>query len=218
MWIPSLVGAENVWLVAVCMALVLTNMILFITLFCRMDVTNLPSPFVASTYWFAMAAVPMLHICWQGHLTCLGILVAILILLHIDYQHEATEEAFLATLVWCVLSLVVTHTIAGVLLIWVYLMLKRKICVRTWLASLIAIGIYALFAFALHYLGWLEMLWKDHLPTISWLEWLIVGGVYLCAFLITYFPLRKESVASGVLYVGSITGLIVGYILLNLIP
>jgi hypothetical protein len=97
-------------------------------------------------------------------------------------------------------------------------MLKRKISVRTWLASLIAIGIYALFTFALHYLGWLEVIRKDHLPTISWLEWLIVGGVYLCAFLITYFPLRKESVASGVLYVGSITGLIVGYILLNLIP
>lgn len=218
MWIPSLVGAENVWLVAVCMALVLTNMILFITLFCRMDVTNLPSPFVASTYWFAMAAVPMLHTCWQGHLTCFGILVAILILLHIDYQHEATEEAFLATLLWCTLSLEIAHTIAGVALIWGYLLIKRKISLRTWLASLIAIGIYVLFALTMHYFGWLEVVWKEQLPTIYWWEWLIVGGVYLCAFLITYLPLRKESVGSGVLYVGSITGLIVGYILLNLIP
>lgn len=218
MWIPSLVGAENVWLVAVCMALVLTNMILFITLFCRMDVTNLPSPFVASTYWFAMAAVPMLHTCWQGHLTCFGILVAILILLHIDYQHEATEEAFLATLLWCTLSLEIAHTIAGVVLIWGYLLIKRKISLRTWLASLIAIGIYVLFALTMHYFGWLEVVWKDQLPTIYWWEWLIASGAYLCVFLITYFPLRKESVASGVLYVGSITGLIVGYILLNLIP
>lgn len=218
MWIPSLVGAENVWLVAVCMALVLTNMILFITLFCRMDVTNLPSPFVASTYWFAMAAIPMLHTCWQGHLTCFGILVAILILLHIDYQHEATEEAFLATLLWCTLSLEIAHTIAGVVLIWGYLLIKRKISLRTWLASLIAIGIYVLFALIMHYFGWLEVVWKDQLPTIYWWEWLIASGAYLCVFLITYFPLRKESVASGVLYVGSITGLIVGYILLNLIP
>lgn len=216
MWIPSLVGAENVWLVAVCMALVLTNMILFITLFCRMDVTNLPSPFVASTYWFAMAAVPMLHTCWQGHLTCLGILVAILILLHIDYQHEATEEAFLATLVWCVLSLEITHTIAGVVLIWGYLLIKRKISLRTWLASLIAIGIYVLFALTMHYFGWLEVVWKDQLPTIYWWEWLIASGAYLCVFLITYLPLRKESVGSGVLYVGSVIGLIVVYIL-NLI-
>lgn len=183
-----------------------------------MDVTNLPSPFVASTYWFAMAAIPMLHTCWQGHLTCFGILVAILILLHIDYQHEATEEAFLATLLWCTLSLEIAHTIAGVVLIWGYLLIKRKISLRTWLASLIAIGIYVLFALTMHYFGWLEVVWKDQLPTIYWWEWLIVGGVYLCAFLITYFPLRKESVASGVLYVGSITGLIVGYVLLNLIP
>ena len=104
MWVPTFLREENNALVIVTLVLTIINTLLTTHYFYRGGISSLPSPFVAATIWFASSAFPTLHSCWQAQLVIMGVLLACLVLLKMDYQHEATEEAFLATLICCVVA------------------------------------------------------------------------------------------------------------------
>ena len=118
MWVPSFFEQEYLIPKVVTLLLTIINALLITQCFYRGRETNLPSPFVGSTYWLAMSAIPALHTCWQAQLVIMGALLAILTLLRTDFHHEATEEAFLSTLICCFFAPLPVAILTGILLIW----------------------------------------------------------------------------------------------------
>jgi hypothetical protein len=132
-----------------------------------------------------------------------------------DYQHEATEEAFLSTLICCIVAIAPTIFFTGIMILWGYLIAKRQMTWRVWLASLIAIALRFFVAFGLRYMGWLEWLWIENLPHLAWQEWLIAIGIAIATFAAVLLPMRKASVSSGVFYITyMVASLIAGCMLL----
>lgn len=200
MWVPSFLRQENItWLITT-LVLVILNTLLITRYFYKGRETNLPSPFVGSTYWLAMSAIPALHTYWQAQLTIMGLLLALLVLLNMDYQHQATEEAFLATLICCIVAVVPSILFTGVMMLWGYLIAKRQMTWRVWFASLIAIAVRIVLMVILHYKGWLETIWMENIPQLSGWQWLLFGAIFLATTLMILLPLRKPSVGSGVFY------------------
>lgn len=215
MWIPSFFRQENTaWLIAT-LVLVILNTLLTTQYFYKSGITSLPSPFVAATTWFGLSAIPALHACWQTQFVIMGVLLACLVLLKMDYQHEATEEVFLATLICCVVAVIPSIFFTGIMMLWSYLIAKRQMTWRVWAASLIAIAIRIVGMAVLHYMGWLQVIWMENIPHLSGLLWLLFGVVYLLSFLSIYIPLKRPSVSSGVFYLITIIILIFANLLWN---
>ena len=191
------------------------NTLLTTQYFYRAGLTSLPSSFVATSTWFGLSVLPLLHTCWQAQLLLLGVLLVGLILLKMDYQHEATEEAFLSTLICCIVAIAPTIFFTGIMILWGYLIAKRQMTWRVWLASLIAIALRFFVAFGLRYMGWLEWIWIENLPHLAWQEWLIAIGIAIATFAAVLLPMRKASVGSGVFYITyMVASLIAGCMLL----
>ena len=199
-WVPSFFEQEYLIPKVVTLLLTITNALLITQCFYRGRETNLPSPFVGSTYWFAMSAIPALHTCWQTQFVIMGMLLAILTLLRTDYHHEATEEAFLSTLICCFFAPLQSTIMTGILLIWGYLIFKGLMTWRVWFASLIAIAVRIILMTVLHFLGWLEWLWLENIPHLTAWQWLTFSGVFLLTALLLLLPMRKPSTASGIIY------------------
>lgn len=187
--------------IAITLALTLINSLLLTRLFYKDGITNLPSPFVLTTYWFAMSCLPWQHDMWQAQLMVLGIGLTVLALLKTDFHHEATEESFLATLICCFLTPTLGTIILGIMLVWGYLIAQRQMTWRVWFASLIAIAIRVLVAGFLRYCGWLEWLRLENIPHLTGMQWAIFGGISLVAAMMMLLPLRKPSTASGTMYI-----------------
>ena len=200
MWVPSFFEQEYLIPKIVTFLLTITNALLVTQCFYRGRETNLPSPFVGSTYWLAMSAIPALHTCWQAQLVIMGMLLAILTLLRTDFHHEATEEAFLSTLICCFFAPLQSTIMTGVFMIWGYLIFKGLMTWRVWFASLIAIAVRVILMAVLHFLGWLEWLWLENIPHLAAWQWLTFIGVFLVTALLLLLPLRKPSTASGTIY------------------
>ncbi len=182
------------------LGLAIINSILVMQVFYKGGETNLPSGFVLSASWLGMSAIPALHTCWQAHVVVLGVLLALLVLLKMDFHHEATEEVFLATLICCTVAVVPSVLYAGVLMLWGYLIVKQQMSWRVWLASLIAIAVRVVFMTILHYFGWLESIWMENIPRLSGILWGIFLGVFLLTSIAVILPMRRPSVGSGVFY------------------
>lgn len=215
-WIVSLVQDESYIAVIATMALSLINSLLIAQLFYKGGETNIPSIFVTSTYWFAISVVPVLHTYWQAQLVILIVLSVLLTLLQIGYQQEATEEVFLATLICCFLAPLKPVLITSIFLLWGYLIAKGHMTWRVWAASLIAIALRVMIMIILHYFGWMEWLWLENIPRLSGVQWAIFGGVFLCTSLAILLPLRKASIASGVINIITTLGLLIFGILIYL--
>lgn len=200
MWIPSLAGGKEVVTVAITLLLTLVNGLLGMQLAYRGKITNLPSGFVASTWWVMMSAIPALHTCWQAQFVVMGILLANIVLQKMDFHHEATEETFLATLIYCIVAVVPSVFYTSIMMLWGYLIAKQQMTWRVWFASLIAIAIRVIVMFVLHYCGWLEVIWMENIPHLPWQQWVIYLGVFLLATTAILFPLRRPSVGSGIYY------------------
>lgn len=185
------------------------NTLLTTQYFYRAGLTSLPSPFVATSTWFGLSVLPLLHTCWQAQLLLLGVLLVGLILLKMDYQHEATEEAFLSTFICCIVAIAPTIFFTGIMILWGYLIAKRQMTWRVWLASLIAIALRFFVAFGLRYMGWLEWLWMENLPRLAWQDWLISIGIIIVTFAAILLPMRKASVGSGVFYITYMVALLI---------
>lgn len=209
MWIPSFIRQEIIILVTVTWVLTIMNTLLTTQYFYRAGLTSLPSPFVATSTWFGLSVLPLLHTCWQAQLLLLGVLLVGLILLKMDYQHEATEEAFLSTLICCIVAIAPTIFFTGIMILWGYLIAKRQMTWRVWLASLIAIALRIFVAGGLRYMGWLEWLWMENLPHLAWQEWLIAIGIDIATFAAVLLPMRKASVSSGVFYITYMVALLI---------
>ena len=210
MWIPSFIRQEIIILVTVTWVLTIMNTLLTTQYFYRAGLTSLPSPFVATSTWFGLSVLPLLHTGWQAQLLLLGVLLVGLILLKMDYQHEATEEAFLSTLICCIVAIAPTIFFTGIMILWGCLIAKRQMTWRVWMASLIAIALRVVTMIILHHFDWLKWIWMENIPHLSGLKWLMFGGSFVGTFVAIYLSIHKSSVITGIFYIAFTLGLFIG--------
>lgn len=210
MWIPSFIRQEIIILVTVTWVLTIMNTLLTTQYFYRAGLTSLPSSFVATSTWFGLSVLPLLHTCWQAQLLLLGVLLVGLILLKMDYQHEATEEAFLSTLICCIVAIAPTIFFTGIMILWGCLIAKRQMTWRVWMASLIAIALRVVTMIILHHFDWLKWIWMENIPNLPGLKWLMFGGSFVGTFVAIYLSIHKSSVITGIFYIAFTLGLFIG--------
>lgn len=200
-WISSLIQIEPICEVLITSLFAICNAVLLSVVYSKLEVTNLPSPFVAITYWIGISAMPFFHSYWQGQVLIASVLVALLMLGNVGYRNqEAAEESFLSTLIVCIVSLVVCQALIGVLVIWIYLLSKRILTWRNWMASVIAIIVVVLYCGVSHYLGLItfsQILCDFFQQWDAWIEMALLVVIST----ITYLTIKRSSIASGIVYI-----------------
>jgi hypothetical protein len=136
--------------------------------------------------------------------------IAIMTFSRMNIQQEATEQAYVLTLMCLIVSPQLSVMVTCILYVLGYLLVRSHFTWRVLVAILLAIATYVMYSAIFRYFGWLEFMWLENLPKLPWQWWLIGGGVYILSWLILYLPLNKPSASSGVLYVISIIGVIMG--------
>ena len=167
----------------------------------RVGWMNIPSGFVLATVWMVLSVLPVWDLGWQIHVVAMMFMLTVLIVSWVDVQKEATEQAYILTLMCLVLSPHLVVMIAGVLLVLGLLLARSRFTWRVLMAILLAIATYVLYSVIFRYFGWLDFLWLENLPRISWEKWAIGGAAYLLLWLMLYLPIKRPSVLSGTIYV-----------------
>ena len=207
-WILSFFSLEPLAAVAATLVGTIINSWLVAQVLFLAGMTKFPSPFAATTYWVAMSALPILHTCWQAQLLGVSILTSLLILMTIKHREEITEESFLISLIWSFLSPTRAIMVVSLVIFWIYLIAKGYMTWRVWAASLMAMALRVLLMAGLHYWGWMEWLWMENIPTLMWHEWVIFASSFVGGSSILLLSIRKPSIASGVIYVLCLVGLL----------
>ncbi len=203
------------WLsLLITMILVIVNALIIMSVFYQSNIINLPTAFIPVTYWVMASAYPALHTCWQGQLVVLGLLLAYLTLLHIDYKHVPLEEAFLSTLILCGISLLLPDILLLIPVMWLYLLYRHVITWRVLAASWIAIATFGLYYAVACFLGWTSLPHKlffqiQHLP-----RWITIGQMILVT-LIIYLPIRLSSIGTGIIYVLTMLSAMAGAVVMQ---
>ena len=213
LWIISLWRGVSFGHMGVGVVLVLINSLLATQTVYRVGWTNLPSGFVVSTIWVILSAFSVWHLCWQIHVVAMMFFIAILVFSKMNIQQEATEQAYILTLMCLVVSPHLSVMVTCFLYVLGYLLVRSHFTWRVLVAILLAIATYVLYSAIFRYLGWLDFLWMENLPKLPWQWWLLGGGVYMLSWLMLYLPITKPSITSGILYIIGIIGTITGGVL-----
>ena len=213
LWIISLWRGVSFGHMGVGVVLVLVNSLLATQTVYRVGWTNLPSGFVVSTIWVILSAFSVWHLCWQIHVVAMMFFIAILVFSKMNIQQEATEQAYILTLMCLVVSPHLSVMVTCILYVLGYLLVRSHFTWRVLVAILLAIATYVLYSAIFRYLGWLDFLWMENLPKLPWQWWLLGGGVYMLSWLMLYLPITKPSITSGILYIIGIIGTITGGVL-----
>lgn len=208
LWIVSLWKGVSFAHMGVGIVLALINSLLATQTAYRVGWTNLPSGFVMSSVWMVLSALSVWQLCWQVHVTAMMLFIAILVFSKMNVQQEPTEQAYALTLMCLIVSPQLSVMITCILYVLGYLLARSHFTWRVLVAILLAVATYVLYAAIFRYLGWLEFLWLENLPHLSWQWWLLGGGVYLLTWLMLYLPITKPSTLSGAIYILGILGAI----------
>ena len=208
LWIVSLWKGVSLAHMGVGIVLALINSLLAIQTVYRVGWTNLPSGFVLSSVWMVLSALSVWQLCWQVHVTVMMLFIAILVFSKMNVQQEPTEQAYALTLMCLIVSPQLSVMITCILYVLGYLLARSHFTWRVLVAILLAVATYVLYAAIFRYLGWLEFLWLENLPHLSWQWWWLGGGVYLLTWLMLYLPITKPSTLSGAIYIIGILGAI----------
>lgn len=209
LWIVSLWKGVSLAHMGVGIVLALINSLLATQTAYRVGWTNLPSGFVLSSVWMVLSALSVWQLCWQVHVTAMMLFIAILVFSKMNVQQEPTEQAYALTLMCLIVSPQLSVMITCILYVLGYLLARSHFTWRVLVAILLAVATYVLYAAIFRYLGWLEFLWLENLPHLSWQWWWLGGGVYLLTWLMLYLPITKPSTLSGAIYIIGILGAIV---------
>ena len=208
LWIVSLWKGVSFAHMGVGIVLALINSLLATQTAYRVGWTNLPSGFVLSSVWMVLSALSVWQLCWQVHVTAMMLFIAILVFSKMNVQQEPTEQAYALTLMCLIVSPQLSVMITCILYVLGYLLARSHFTWRVLVAILLAVATYVLYAAIFRYLGWLEFLWLENLPHLSWQWWWLGGGVYLLTWLMLYLPISKPSTLSGAIYIIGILGAI----------
>ena len=208
LWIVSLWKGVSLAHMGAGIVLALINSLLAIQTVYRVGWTNLPSGFVLSSVWMVLSALSVWQLCWQVHVTAMMLYIAVLVFSKMNVQQEPTEQAYALTLMCLIVSPQLSVMITCILYVLGYLLARSHFTWRVLVAILLAVATYVLYAAIFRYLGWLEFLWLENLPHLSWQWWLLGGGAYLLIWLMLYLPITKPSTLSGSIYIIGILGAI----------
>ena len=208
LWIVSLWKGVSFAYMGAGIVLALINSLLATQTAYRVGWTNLPSGFVFSTAWLVLSTLSLWQLCWQVHVTAMMFFIAILVFSKMNAQKEPTEQAYVLTLMCLIVSPQLSVMVTCILYVLGYLLVKSHFTWRVLVAILLAVATYVLYAAIFRYLGWLEFLWLENLPHLSWQWWWLGGGVYLLTWLMLYLPITKPSALSGTIYIIGILGAI----------
>ena len=208
LWIVSLWKGVSFAYMGAGIVLTLINSLLATQTAYRVGWTNLPSGVVLSSVWMVLSALSVWQLCWQVHVTAMMLFIAILVFSKMNVQQEPTEQAYALTLMCLIVSPQLSVMITCILYVLGYLLARSHFTWRVLVAILLAVATYVLYAAIFRYLGWLEFLWLENLPHLSWQWWWLGGGVYLLTWLMLYLPISKPSTLSGVIYIIGILGAI----------
>ena len=208
LWIVSLWKGVSFAYMGAGIVLALINSLLATQTAYRVGWTNLPSGFVSSTAWLVLSTLSLWQLCWQVHVTAMMLFIAILVFSKMNVQQEPTEQAYALTLMCLIVSPQLSVMITCILYVLGYLLVRSHFTWRVLVAIVLAVATYVLYAAIFRYLGWLEFLWLENLPHLSWQWWLLGGGVYLLTWLMLYLPITKPSTLSGAIYIIGILGAI----------
>ena len=103
-WICRLVTLDSLTAGFWTMALTLVNSLLITRYVSKVGWTNLPSAFVVSTVWMLLSVLSMWQLCWQVHLVVLMFTIVGVVLVRMNIQEEAREQAYGLALLCCILS------------------------------------------------------------------------------------------------------------------
>ena len=213
LWIISLWQGFSFAHMGVGVVLVLINSLLATQCAYRVGWTNLPSGFVFSTIWLLITVLSIWQLCWQVHVVAMMFFIAMLVLSKMNLQQEATEQAYVLTLLCLVVSPQLSVMITCILYILGYLLTRSHFTWRVLVAILLAIATYVMYSAIFRYLGWLDFLWLENLSKLPWQWWLLGGVTYLLAWLMLYLPITKPSTLSGSIYIIGILGSVIAGIL-----
>ena len=208
LWIVSLWKGVSFAHMGVGIVLALINSLLATQTAYRVGWTNLPSGFVLSSVWMVLSVLSVWQLCWQVHVTAMMLFIAILVFSKMNVQQEPTEQAYALTLMCLIVSPQLSVMITCILYVLGYLLARSHFTWRVLVAILLAVATYVLYAAIFRYLGWLEFLWLENLPHLSWQWWWLGGGVYLLTWPMLYLPITKPSTLSGAIYIIGILGAI----------
>lgn len=208
LWIVSLWKGVSLAHMGAGIVLALINSLLATQTAYRVGWTNLPSGFVLSSVWMVLSALSVWQLCWQVHVVAMMFFIAILVFSKMNAQKEPTEQAYVLTLMCLVVSPQLSVMVTCILYVLGYLLVRSHFTWRVLVAIVLAVATYVLYAAIFRYFGWLEFLWLENLPHLSWQWWLLGGGVYLLTWLMLYLPITKPSTLSGAIYILGILGAI----------
>jgi hypothetical protein len=191
------------------LTLTVVNSVLMTHCIYRIGWINMPSSFAGTTAWIMLTALSLWCTCWQVHIVALIYMITIMIFSKINIQQEATEQAYILVLIWLIFSPQLSVIITSILYIIGYLLTRTHFTWRVLVAILLAIATYVMYAAIIRYLGWLEPLWLENTPKLPWLCWIGAGSVYILLWIIIFFPIKKPSVVSGIIYIIGVTSAIV---------
>ena len=213
LWIVSLWRGVSFDYMGVGIVLVLINSLLATQTAYRIGWNNLPSGFVFSTVWLVLSSLSLWQLCWQVHVVAMMFFIAMLVFSKMNLQQEATEQAYVLTLMCLIVSPHWIVMIACILYILGYLLVRSHFTWRVLVAILLAVATYVLYSAIFRYLGWLDFLWLENLPQLPWQWWLLGGGTYLFTWLMLYLTITKPSTLSGSIYIIGILGSVIAGIL-----
>lgn len=201
MWIPSILAATNPWPTVSTLLLCLLNGVGIIMLCQHMNISKMLDVFCAVNYIVPVSAVPYLHDRWSIQLMIMVLEAVVYVLANIrEYQTEqATEEAFLSTLLILIASYWMPSLVLLMAVVLAYLIYRRQLTGHVLMALTIAVALVLIYAAPLIYFGWISFTWQTFWRADTLLYWTAPALLTLPLVLNTIFY-SGNTLWRGVLY------------------
>lgn len=200
MWVYAAVCIGFSWALVFSAFLLIVNALLASYLFSQLGITNLLTPFVATTCFLLPSALLLDHTAWSGQLCVLGMQFILLLLQSGDVHTEMVEQSFLSTLVVALLCFINPLCSALLLVVWLMFLFRHTMTTRVFLASLIALALVVLYTYIFHRLSWIDCSWSSFIARWHNLEVFWSVAVFLFSTFVVWLSLRRPSILSGIIY------------------
>lgn len=187
LWIPDFISEDAQYLPLIgSLMFVIGNALLLMLLFYRAGVTRNRSSLPIYIYMLLMSVMQEAHHLWYMQLLIFMVLLSLLLLLQVSRNENATEESFLITALLCLSSLITPQILCFIPLVWLYLISERAFSLKTFIATLLAVGCFAIYIGVSFALGWLE--WDSHLSVLQEpMQCMQLAGLILCTLFFVIF-------------------------------
>lgn len=210
MWIPSFMQTEKWWLVLVTMLLCVVNTVMMMLLCFNGNITKMFDLFSGFTFLVMQSALKPWHSCWQAQMVVLLLLTCGYVFEHID-RHQIgfyAEYAFLMSILIGLASYWLPSVLLLILPLMVILAMRQTFDGQSFIAILMGLGLVALYAGLMVWLGWLQPSWFDFWNHDVSLRWLTIAA--MCASLIlNRICYADDGIWRGVTFIVSVLSCVV---------